>query len=502
MPLNRTEFMKILLDTNIIIHREASTVINKDIGLLFYWLDNLHYTKCIHPLTAEELARHSDKNIVKTLKIKLGNYYILKTLAPLNEEIKKVSQLIDKSDNDLNDTKLLNEVICNRVDYLISEDKKIHLKAAKLGIDERVFHIDTFIEKVTCENPDLIDYRVLSVKKKHFGNIDLSDSFFNSFKEDYTGFDKWFNKKADEPVYVCYNEDTLSAFLYLKLENETEDYSNIEPAFKKKKRLKVGTFKIILGTKLAERFLYIIFDNARLHKVDEIYITIFNKTVAHAMLIAFLEEWGFIYYGIKKTSSGEEEVYVRDFKIDFDADNPKRTYPWLSRKSDIFIVPIRPEYHTELFPDSILKTESPFDFVENEPHRNAISKVYISHSFNRDLKKGDIIVFYRSGGIYKGVATTIGIVENIVTEIKDEKELYKICYNRTVLSKDELDAYWHWRPNNRPFIINFLYAFSFKKRMNLKNMLDEGILPSMDSVRTINQINRERFTKLINLSGL
>jgi hypothetical protein len=33
--------MKALLDTNIIIHREANRVINSDIGYLFKWLDRL-----------------------------------------------------------------------------------------------------------------------------------------------------------------------------------------------------------------------------------------------------------------------------------------------------------------------------------------------------------------------------------------------------------------------------------------------------------------------------
>jgi len=53
--------MKILLDTNIVIHREASTVVNEDIGVLFRWLDNLHHTKCIHPITVEEIAKHMVK---------------------------------------------------------------------------------------------------------------------------------------------------------------------------------------------------------------------------------------------------------------------------------------------------------------------------------------------------------------------------------------------------------------------------------------------------------
>ncbi len=57
--------MRILLDTNIIIHREASTVINSDIGLLFQWFDKTGAKKIIHPLTVEELAKHKWKSVIK-----------------------------------------------------------------------------------------------------------------------------------------------------------------------------------------------------------------------------------------------------------------------------------------------------------------------------------------------------------------------------------------------------------------------------------------------------
>ena len=49
--------MKILLDTNIIIHREANRIYKPEIGQLFKWIDNLKYSKYIHPLTVEELER-------------------------------------------------------------------------------------------------------------------------------------------------------------------------------------------------------------------------------------------------------------------------------------------------------------------------------------------------------------------------------------------------------------------------------------------------------------
>ena len=183
--------MKILLDTNIIIHREASKVINQDIGILFNWIDKLKYSKYIHPATIEELNRNKDPQTVATMAIKIQSYNLIRNLAPDSDTLEKVSKKIDTVANDENDTKILNEVFCNRIDILISEDKKIHTKAQLLGIEDKVFKIDQFLEKVTAENPDLVDYKVLAVKKVDFAQVDLQDTFFDSFREDYIGFDKW-----------------------------------------------------------------------------------------------------------------------------------------------------------------------------------------------------------------------------------------------------------------------------------------------------------------------
>jgi hypothetical protein len=343
----------------------------------------------------------------------------------------------------------------------------------------------------------------LSVKKDFFGNVDLQDRFFDSFRSDYVGFDKWFNGKSDETAYLCYNNGELSAFLYLKCEDTDENYHNIKPIFEPRKRLKIGTLKVTSnGFKLGERFLKIVFDNARQYHVDEIYVTIFDKRPEQLRLISLLEEFGFKYYGEKNSASGLEKVYVRYFNKNASLAQPRLTYPWLSKTANVFIVPIRPEYHTNLLPDSILRTESPQDFVDNEPYRNAISKAYVSHSLNRDIKTGDILVFYRSGGIYKGVATTIGIVESINDKIASLEELIQICRKRTVLTREELTEYWQRNPRNRPFVVNFLYTFSFKRRLTLKEMLDKSLLPSMDSVKTITKIDWAAFKQLISLSQI
>ncbi len=472
--------MKILLDTNIVIHREASTVVNEDIGVLFRWLDNLHHTKCIHAVTVEEVGKHQDPRIRKALEVKLGNYNVLKTKAPLAEAARAVAEQMDKGQNDTNDTAIINELYCGRVDALITEDKKLLKKGVLLGIADRVYTIDAFLEKVTAENPDLADYKVLSVKKACLGDLDISDGFFDSFKADYPGYGKWFNKKASETVYVCLSEGKPIALLYLKVEGKNEDYSDMDPPLPPKRRLKVGSFKVTLnGFRLGERFLKIVFDNALRFKVDEIYVTIFDKRIEQQRLVNLVEEYGFRRQGLKKGPGGNELVYVRSFNKVADRSIPKLTYPFFSSAGRIFMVSIQPEYHTELFPDSILRTESPMDFVENQPHRNAISKVFISRSVERCLHSGDVIVFYRTGGYYKGVVTTVGVAESIIQGIPSEADFIRLCRKRSVFSDEQLAEQWRFNKSSRPFIVNFLYVYSLPKRINMQKLIEIGVIRSV-----------------------
>jgi len=197
--------MKALLDTNIIIHRPK---------------------------------------VVKAFSIKLDSYNKIKYPLDLSIKVQNVSNEIDVNENDVNDTHLLNEVYEDRIDILISEDKKIHKKAKRLGITNKVFTIQSFLEKATFENPELVNYKILSVKKMDFGQVNLKDSFFDSLREDYQEFDKWFIKKSNNSCYVCYSGNNLTAFLYLKVEHKEENYSSILPQFEQKKRLKIGTLKV------------------------------------------------------------------------------------------------------------------------------------------------------------------------------------------------------------------------------------------------------------------
>lgn len=488
--------MKALLDTNIIIHREASRVINQDVGILYRWLERAKYVKCVHSLTIDEIKKYKNQEAVDAFNIKLDSYEKIEIPSPLQYEVNNISEQIDVNENDLNDTQLLNEVYIGRVDILITEDKKIRKKAKELGIEEKVFTIDSFLEKTFAEHPDLVNYKVLNVQKLKFGRINLNDDFFSSLKEDYVGFDKWFIKKYDEEAYITVNSNNglLLSFLYLKVEGNDEFYHDITPQFQKKKRLKVGTFKVINnGFRLGERFMKIIFDNALKNKVDEIYVTIFDKRDDQRRLIDLLELWGFILWGKKN----DELVYVRDFKKEIKEGHLRHNYPYISRNNDCFIVPIYPDYHTELLPDSILNTESPEEYIEDFPHRNGINKIYVSRALEPHPDKGSILIFYRTGGYYKSVVSTIGVVDEIKYDFINEDDFILYCRKSSVFPEEKLREMWKYSPT-KPFVIRFLYIYSFPHRINMKELIDLQVLNGVnDAPRGFKQISTEQFNSIL-----
>jgi len=194
-----------------------------------------------------------------------------------------------------------------------------------------------------------------NIKYECLSNIKLQDPFFGSLKEDYRGFVKWFMKKSDEgeAAFTFYIHNNLNALLFLKVEDE--ELIDITPLLPKKRRLKVGTFKVDAhGTKLGERFIKKIFDVATENGIKEVYVTIFSK---HLGLISLLTTFGFYKHGIKSTPDGIEDVYIKRF--DHLVGDILLDYP-IVKFTDVkkYVLSIYPKFHTQLFPESILNNEN------------------------------------------------------------------------------------------------------------------------------------------------
>src|SRR2546422_7249322 len=116
-------YVRTLLDTNILIHREAPVIVRQDIGLLFNWLDRLGIEKWIHPASIEEISRHQDKRVRRSFAAKLASYRTIQAVAPLAPEVRALSLDLDTTDNDRQDSAILNELYAGHVHFLISEDR-------------------------------------------------------------------------------------------------------------------------------------------------------------------------------------------------------------------------------------------------------------------------------------------------------------------------------------------------------------------------------------------
>ncbi len=92
------------------------------------------------------------------------------------------------------------------------------------------------------------------------------------------------------------------------------------------------------------------------------------------------------------------------------------------------------------------------------------------------------------------MVTTIGIVENVIDSISTEQDFIQLCRKRSVFSDSELSEHWNYRKFNRPFIVNFLYSCSFPKRINMKRLIEIGVIADINSApRGFECITKQNF---------
>lgn len=319
-----------------------------------------------------------------------------------------------------------------------------------------------------------------NINYKKFSEINLNDSFFDSLRQDYDGFDEWFKRKKDQSALVQYDDSNrITGFLYLKIEKQI--VSDTIPNITANTILKVGTFKIEAhGTKMGEQFIKKIMDCAVNNNVDVCYATIFPKQIA---LINLVEQFGFNLYGQKGNGNHKENVYLKQMKLI--TNNIYKDYPYINTNfARKYLLSIYPKYHSIMFPDSILRTENP-NTIKDVSYSNSINKIYVcTMSQVTDLNYGDIVVLYRTAepgqyAKYTAVATSICVVESVKNqnEFASFDEFYKYSCKYNLFNRDDLE-YWYNKGNCKA--IKMTYNAAFKQRIVRNDLLvDIGLDASL-----------------------
>lgn len=308
-----------------------------------------------------------------------------------------------------------------------------------------------------------------------FGECNLSDTFFDSLKNDYPEFNAWFQRKSakQEKAYVYIDDDGIHAFGYLK--DECEAIPLADKVLPMQNRLKIGTLKIgegLRGQRLGEGLIGIALWSWQASGHEEVYVTVFPK---HTTLIGLLKKFGFAEIGL--TQRGE--LLLMKSKYSLDRTDPYKMFPFIPADFPYAkYIPIRAAYHDTLFPYSLLARTS--QTTLNIAVANGISKMYIGtpQDANLNYSCNTPVLIYRiseapSRRTYLSAVSSFGIVANFYivkqrgNELYSEDDFVRLAGNKSFFMEGELrDIY---RGNWNVIAIEVLYNGYFGQGNNVNH---------------------------------
>lgn len=340
-----------------------------------------------------------------------------------------------------------------------------------------------------------------NLRQGRFGDINLDDPFFDSLKTAYSEFIGWFESKEEELAYFMTDDDGgMQAFLYLK--EESGEITDVEPPLPNDLYLKMGTFKINAhGTKLGERFIKKTFDHALNKGIKNIYVTLFPE---HEGLIEVLNRVGFQEVAEKITVNGIEKVLLK--RIGNISGEVEADYPLIKLSGRQYLLGIYPEYHTRLFPDSILNNEDA-QILDDVSHTNSIKKIYICRMEDvQNLVRGDALVIYRTTdqpnrAWYRAVATSLCMVEEVKSkqDFSSLDNFLQYCLSRSVFSATELTRYFNTWP--RLYVIKMTYNAALYNRI-IRQRLAQEVGLDAERYWGFMDITSEQFRDIASLGGV
>jgi len=338
-----------------------------------------------------------------------------------------------------------------------------------------------------------------------FSEVNLDDPFFDSLKADYEEFPGWFKKKGDagENALVFYDEYGVGAFVYLKRENEAIEL--IDKTLPAIPRVKIGTLRLaerFRGMRLGEGALGVSLWKWRDDKVEDIYVTVFEK---HSELISLFERFGFACVG--KNSRGESIYLKSRKKIDYS--DPYKSFPFIRANfNKAGLIPIFEKFHDRLFPYSELKIRK--REMEEETAGNGVTKVYIGTPYTAmHYEINEPVGIYRiyegdTGKTYKSAVTSyctitkMDVIKNNGKATISLADFISSAGNKTVFTPDELAAIY---AQNNVVMLELVYNGFFGKGHNVihKDLKEKGLFASHPYNL---DYNKDQFIKILEMGDV
>ena len=479
--------MRLLIDTNIIIPlepvRTTDFEVNSRLACQFLRAANeARQEILVHPYVQYDIDRDKDIERKTVRKLELEKYRKIECVPPLNDPIND-RWPEPHGTNGWVDNHLLNSLLINACDHLITEDVGIHKKARQIGLSERVLTLEDAIEVLEGLFPKR--GRDLPLVKEVFCyNLDRKDPIFDSLRSDYSGFDTWFEQKCCRQArraWIIECDRNKHEIAGLCIFNEEKAVDNGPSG----KTLKLCTFKISEGysrNKFGELLLKKAFDYAYANTYDYVYMTAYP---GKQILTAFVQDFGFDKIAMK----GREAVLCKQMRVpEFFAeedffDRHVKYGPRLYQinPGHVFLVPIVPGYHDMLYPER----QQHLSLFPPDTCGNSLRKAYMSHANTKKIERGDTLLFYQSK-IRKEI-TSLGVVE-VVKREREVSQILKLVAKRTVFTMSEIET--ACSGNRDVLVILYRDAGELVSPIQLHELLDNCIISG--SIQSIAMVKEDQ----------
>lgn len=463
--------LNILIDTNILLPLEPTSLndVESQSHLTNEFIQKSQKANALIYLLdvqKNDINRDKDENRRKLRLLACEKYQLLMNVQ-MSDYFKGNFELSNLNPHDFVDVSLLNALYCNAVSILVTNDNGIHSKAKKIGLGDRVYRLEDALDFINMQLP--MDLKAESlhpiINREKCYNLDIHDDFFDSLRQDYDGFDDWFQEKCQRGHRDCFvirNESKIAGLCI---------YKNEEPSYEMKgKIVKICTFKLkYSGTKQGELLLRQLFKMCYDSNVDWLYVTAFESNY----ICQFFEDFGFECYREKKEDTGEL-IYRRHMKPSFDDRNVLEALPFHKKfgyryfipSKNAFLIPTEERFYDRLFPET-----TTLDLFGGEPCSNAIRKAYLCNSNSRKLIPGDILFFYRTHSDKK--IECCGILEKVLHSSNPD-EILSLVGKRSVFSKAEIESMCS--KSRDCFLMLFRQTENLKTPFNLESLKKQNLV--------------------------
>jgi hypothetical protein len=436
--------MNILIDTNVIIPLEdTSRTLDPSLAEMSRLAKANGHLLHIHPAQKQDVQRDKNEERRNIVLSRLELYQQIPSPPELTDLELSVYGWRQRGDNDRIDNLLLHALCRGAIHLLVTNDKGIHKKARKSQVQEQVHYVEQFLvflrSQVQEDSPP-----PYGICEQYLHEFNVHQPFFDSLREGYSGFDDWYLNAATEQRRAwCISDNTvLKAICIFKVEDSPVIIDGGEPLTGRV--LKLCTFKVgheVRGRKLGERMLFSAFQYAVEHEAQFVYLHTFG--IEHEMLVTLCKDYGFECVGKYRD---RDDVYLKEMTPPKKYSNLAaldyaiKYYPNYIDESYVakFIVPIKPDYHNDLFADISDTSRGLFadDPLMYSPQSNTIKKAYICHANTSQIQAGDLLLFYRSHD--RQSIECIGVVEQTYRG-RDINKVVPMVSKRTVFSSKQIE---------------------------------------------------------------